>query len=72
MKVFVHRQPTGYDTSVLEDAQELGELLTNYGPLGDDDEVTVEITAPWRLIQELLAAPMFSDVWFSFPEKIKD
>lgn len=68
MEVFVHRQPTGYKTSVLEDVQELGELLTNFGPLGDDDEVTVEITAPWRLIRELLSQPMFSDAWFS-PEK---
>jgi len=71
MEVFVHRQPTGYNTSELKDIQELGEFLTNFGPLGDDDEVIVEITAPWRLIRELLSGPMFSDIWFS-PERIKD
>lgn len=65
MEVFVHRQPKGFITNQLEDVQELGELLTNFGPLGDDDEVTVEITAPWRLIRELLSQPMFSDAWFS-------
>jgi hypothetical protein len=65
MEVFVHRQPEGYTTKELEDVQELGELLTNYGPLGDDDEVMVQISAPWRIIRDLLSSPIFSDVWFS-------
>ncbi|GAH95184.1 unnamed protein product [marine sediment metagenome] len=65
MEVFVHRQPKGFITSQLADIEELRDLLANFGPLGDDDEVTVEITAPWRLIRELLSQPMFSDAWFS-------
>lgn len=71
MEVFVHRQPKGYFTKELEGVQELGELLTNYGPLGDEDEVIVMISAPWRIIRDLLSSPMFSDVWFS-PERIKE
>jgi len=65
MEIFVHRQPKGYITNELEDIEELGELLTNFGPLGDDDEVFVEITAPWRLIRELLSSPTLSDAWFN-------
>lgn len=68
MEVFVHRDPKGYITNELEDVQELGELLTNYGPLGEDDEVTVEISAPWHIVRDLLSTPIFSDIWFS-PEK---
>lgn len=65
MEVFVHRQPTGYITSELEDVEELAELLTNYGPLTDEDEVTVKITASWRDIRELLSGSKFSDAWFT-------
>lgn len=64
MEVFVHRDPTGYTTNELEDVQELGDLLANYGSLGDDDEVTVQISAPWHVIRDLLSNPMFSDIWF--------
>lgn len=69
MEVFVHRQPKGYLTKDLEDVKELGELLTNYGPLADDDEVTAEITGPWSTIKELLSHPvfmsLFGDIWFN-------
>lgn len=65
MEIFVHRQPEGYITNQLEDVEELGELLTKYGPLTDDAEVIVEITAPWHLIRELLSSPMFSEAWFT-------
>ena len=67
MEVFVHRQPKGYITNELEDVHELGELLSKYDPLGDEDEVTIEITGPWHRIRELLSGPMFSDVWFAPP-----
>jgi len=65
MEIFVHREPRGYITNELEDVQELGELLTNYGPLGDEDEVTVEISAPWHRIRELRSGEKFHDAWFS-------
>ena len=65
MEVFVHRQPKGYITNELEDVQELGELLTNYGPLGDEDQVTMEITAPWSFIRDLLSGEKFHDAWFT-------
>lgn len=63
MEVFVHRQPRGFVTSQLEGPEELGELLTRYGPLGEDDEVTVEITAPWSVLRELLGLYAFRGVW---------
>jgi len=71
MEVFVHRQPQGYLTSELEDVQELEELLANYGPLGDNDEVTVIMSAPWPIIRGLLSNPVLNDIWFN-PERIKE
>lgn len=65
MEVFVHRQPKGYLTKDLEDINELRELLTNYGPLTDDDEVTVEITASWREIKGLLELGELEGIWFN-------
>lgn len=65
MEVFVHRQPKGYLTKDLEDINELGELLTNYGPLGEDNEVTVEITASWREIKGVLAMAEPEGIWFN-------
>jgi hypothetical protein len=67
MEVFVHRDPAGYMTDEMEGVQELGEMLTNYGPLGDDDEVTVEIKAPWSFIRDLLSLPVFGEIWFHSP-----
>jgi len=65
MEIFVYTQPKGYSISELEDVQELGELLTNYRPLGDNDEVTVEIRAPWNFIRDLLSGEKFHDAWFT-------
>jgi len=67
MEVFVQRDPTGYTTNEVEDVQELGELLTNYGPLEDNDEVTVQIKAPWSFIRDLLSRPVFKEIWFHPP-----
>jgi hypothetical protein len=64
MDIFVHRQPEGFITNELQDLEELGELLTHYGPLSDADEVTVEITATWREIRTLLSLPLFNEAWF--------
>lgn len=64
MEIFVHRAPRGYVTSELEDVNELAELLTNYGPLSDDDEVIVEITASWSFVRQLLSLDLFNDAWF--------
>lgn len=68
MEVFVHRQPKGYIISEREAVQEIGELLSNYGPLGPNDEVTVEITAPWCFVRDLLSNLKFHDNWLS-PER---
>jgi len=64
MEIFVHKEPTGYVTSELEDVNELGKLLTNYGPLLDEDEVIVEIRAPWSFVRQLLSLDLFNDAWF--------
>jgi len=63
MEIFVHRQPQGFITKELESADELGELLTNYGPLSDKDEVTIEVTASWQEIRELLSK-LSDSIWF--------
>lgn len=65
MEVFVHRQPKGYLAKDLEGVEELAELLTNYGPLSDDDEITVEITASWREIKGLLELGELEGIWFT-------
>jgi len=68
MDVFVYREPKGFETRDLEGIEELGEQLTNYGPLTDGTEVKVEITASWRKIKELLSLVEFSlteDIWFN-------
>ena len=69
MDVFVYREPKGFETRDLEDIEELGEQLTNYGPLTDDTEVKVEITGPWAKVRELLTHPvntdLFGDIWFN-------
>lgn len=62
--IFVHRQPKGLLTKELEGVEELGEMLQNYGPLSDGDEVTVEITAPWHQIRELLGLKFDDRIWF--------
>ena len=54
MEIFVHRQPKGFLVGDLKSIEELGELLTHYGPLLDDTEVTVEITASWAEVKSLL------------------
>lgn len=69
MEIFVHRAPRGYVTSELENVDELGKLLTNYGPLSDDDEVMVEITASWSFIRKLLSLDLFRDAWFKGSEQ---
>lgn len=65
MEVFVHRAPRGYLTKELEDVDELAELLTTYGPLSPDDEVTVEITGAWHVIRDLLSLDAFKEIWFT-------
>ena len=68
MDVFVYREPKGFETRDLEGIEELGEQLTNYGPLTDETEVKVEITASWQKIKELLSLVEFSlteDIWFN-------
>lgn len=68
MDVFVYREPKGFETRDLEGIEELGEQLTNYGPLTDDTEVKVEITASWRKIKELMSLVEFSlmeQIWFN-------
>ena len=65
MDVFVYREPKGFETRDLEGIEELGEQLTNYGPLTDDTEVKVEITAPWREIKGLLELPEMEAIWFN-------
>ena len=67
MDVFVYREPKGFETRDLEDIDELGEQLTNYGPLTDDTEVKVEITASWREIKGLLSLPGMEAIWFISP-----
>lgn len=67
MDVFVYREPKGFETRDLEGIEELGEQLTNYGPLTDDTEVKVEITAPWREIKRLLSLPGMEAIWFIPP-----
>ena len=65
MDIFVYREPKGFETRDLEGIDELGEMLTNYGPLTDDTEVKVEITASWREIQGLLSLPEMESIWFN-------
>ena len=65
MDVFVYREPKGFETRDLEGIDELGEQLTNYGPLTDDTEVKVEITASWREIKGLLELPEMEAIWFN-------
>ena len=68
MDVFVYREPKGFETRDLEGIEELGEQLTNYGPLTGETEVKVEITASWRKIKELLSLVEFSlteAIWFN-------
>lgn len=69
MEIFVHRAPKGFYTLDLEDINELAELLTNYGPLEDNSEVTLEITAPWATVKELLSQPIFAEAWFKPGQK---
>lgn len=69
MEIFVHRQPKGFLTKELEGVAELDEMLRGYGPLSDGDEVTVEITAPWHQIRELLVFKFDEKIWFQRPEK---
>ena len=66
MDIFVSRDPKGFMPAALKDVDELGERLRKYGPLGDDDEVTMEITAPWKFIRELLSSEMFRNQWDQF------
>lgn len=68
MDIFVYREPKGFETRDLEGIDELGEMLTNYGPLTDDTEVKVEITASWQKIKELLSLVEYSlteQIWFN-------
>jgi len=69
VEIFVHRQPKGFLTKELEGVAELDEMLQSYGPLSSGDEVTVEITAPWRQIRELLLYKFDNPIWFQPPEK---
>ena len=62
MEIFVHRQPKGFLVGDLKSIEELGELLSHYGPLVDDTEVTVEITASWAEVKSLLRKPRVPDV----------
>jgi len=64
MDIFVYREPKGFETKDLEGIEELSEQLTNYGPLTDETEVKVEITASWREIQGLLSLPEMEAIWF--------
>ena len=65
MEVFVHRQPKGFITKDLEDIEELAEQLGNYGLLTPDEEVTIEITAKWSEIRDILSQPAFANIWFN-------
>jgi len=67
MDIFVHRGPTGYETSDMEDVAELREQLdrvTTFAPLDDQAEVHLDIRGTWGEIRELLAQPCFKDIWF--------
>jgi len=71
MEVFVHRDPRGYLTKELEDIDELEELLRgmeSLPPLGDDEQVRVEIAGQWGKIKALLAGPAFADIWFNLDQ----
>ena len=67
MKVIVGRNiPMEFTTEDLEGVEELEEHLKDFegfNPLTDTEKVTVEITAPWRQIEDLLALPFFSSIW---------
>lgn len=67
MDVFVHRAPYGFETLKLEDTEELEEMLKGietFEPLGDREEVHVEITGEWGEVKELLSQPFFKKIWF--------
>lgn len=73
MNVFVHRDPTGFETFDMEGIEELEEQLKGidtFKPLGDEQEVHVEITGEWGEIRELLSQPFFGKIWFN-PESPK-
>ena len=68
MDVFVHRNPTGCETSDLEDIAELEEQLKGidtFSPLDDKSEVLVKITGNRGEIRDLLSQPCFKDIWFT-------
>lgn len=60
MDLFVYREPKGFETKDMEGIDELAEHLTEYGPITDDTEVKLEITASWRQIKELLSLVEYS------------
>lgn len=67
LDVFVHRDPSGFETFDMEDIKELEEQLKGldtFKPLDDKEEVHVEITGPWSEIRELLSQPYFNRIWF--------
>lgn len=67
LDVFVHRNPSGFETFDLEGIEELEEQLKGidtFKPLDDKQEVHVDITGPWGEIRELLAQPCFKRIWF--------
>lgn len=67
LDVFVHRDPTGFETFDMEGIEELEEQLKGidtFKPLDDKQEVHVEITGPWEEIRELLSQPFFKKIWF--------
>ena len=67
LDVFVHRNPTGFETFDMEGIEELEEQLKGidtFKPLDDKGEVYVEITGPWGEIRELLSQPCFKQIWF--------
>jgi len=68
LDVFVHRNPTGFETFDMEGIEELEEQLKGidtFKPFDDKQEVHVEITGPWGEIRELLSQPFFKKIWFN-------
>ena len=67
MEVFVHRDPTGYQTFDMEGIDELEEHLKSvetFEPLDDNEEVHLDITGRWSEIRELLSQDCFKEIWF--------
>lgn len=67
MIVWVHRDPSGFETNDLAGIEELEEHLKGietFEPLEDDQNVHVEITGTWGEIKELLSQPLFKGIWF--------